>query len=113
MTENLAFDLWLEFEAVDGLQAVPEFDHNDDFFNMTISLPDGRTYALNVWTYQFLERARRQAQESGEELGGAYLLPPDLFVEKLDRQLLEAIVSDLLHRRYLRDEWLVRECDDT
>jgi hypothetical protein len=62
---------------------------------------DGRTFALNVWTYKFLSRAIEEARESGEHLSGAYLPPPDLFVERLDRSLLEAVVSDMIAQNTL------------
>ena len=32
-------------------------------------------------------------------------LPPDLFIERLDRGLLEEVVAGLLHHGGLRDEW--------
>jgi hypothetical protein len=92
------FRLWLEFEewvAKDG------DDPEDDEFNMKVILDDGRTFALNVWTYQFLSRAIENARESGDCLGGSYLPPPDLFVQRLDRSLLEAVVSDMIARDLL------------
>ena len=30
----------------------------DDFANVQVRLPDGRRYALNVWTFGFMRRAR-------------------------------------------------------
>jgi hypothetical protein len=104
------FELWLEFEhwmpqENDG----PE----DDFINMGIRLSSGVKYALNVWTFKFLERARRGDQQSGDKLNGKYLVAPDLFVEKLDRQLLEDVVADMIHTHNLCKEWIVPdELDD-
>ncbi len=98
------FELWLEFEL---WQSVPEFDPADDFFNMTVKLTDGSEFALNVWTYKFLSRAITDCKESGEGLGGKYLFPPDLFVERLDRGLMEEIVSDLIARGQMKQHWLV------
>jgi hypothetical protein len=100
------FELWLEFEE---WVAKAEDDPEDDFFNMKIRLANGSAYALNVWTYKFLERARRDDLQSGDGLGGKYLLPPDLFVEKLDRELLEGVVSDLIRKDRLKQEWLCPE----
>jgi hypothetical protein len=100
------FDLWLEFEHWGPAGAHgPE----DDFFNMQVRLPDGRCYALNVWTFKFLERARREDVETGEGLSGKYMLPPDLFVARLERDLVTQTIADLIRRQGLKDEWLVRE----
>jgi hypothetical protein len=91
-------DLWLEFELWHD-----DFDRDDEFFNMAVILSDGRRYALSVWTYKFLERARREDQETGENLHGAYLAAPDLFVERLDRALLETAINDMIRHHRLRD----------
>ena len=48
------FELWLEFEHA----TQPPGDPNDDFCNVKVKLPDGRNYALNVWTFGFFNRAR-------------------------------------------------------
>lgn len=42
------FGLWLEFEV--WRAAGDSDDPHNDFFNMQITLADGRKYALNVWT---------------------------------------------------------------
>ena len=98
------FDLWLEFEHWESQEGDnPE----DDFFNAQITLPNGRVYALNVWTYKALESILQECQETGECLQGAYLLPPDLFVQRLDRTLIEKIVADLIAHGGLKPEWEV------
>ena len=102
------FRLWLEFEHWEG---EPGHDPYDDFFNMQVELQDGRTYAMNVWTFKFFERARGDGTDSdGTDsegtLGGKYLLPPDLFVEKLDRRVMEDVIADLLATDQMRPEWL-------
>ena len=99
------FDLWLEFEHWTPQEGD---DPEDDFFNMLITMPGGEKYALNVWTYKFLERARRADEESGECLGGKYQVAPDLFVERLDRALMTEVVKDLLADGGLKEEWLVK-----
>ena len=73
---------------------------------MQITLSTGQHYALNVWTFAFMETARQHAQMLQEQLEGRYLLPPDLFVETLDRKLMEDVVADLIQRNGLRHEWL-------
>lgn len=78
-----AFELWLEFEH---WVANEQDNPYNDFFNMHVILPDGKKYALNVWTFKYLEQAQCEAKDMGEFLGGQYLLAPDLFVERLDRQ---------------------------
>ncbi len=103
------FSLWLEFEVC---QPSPTKDPEDECCNMQITLDDRRVYALNVWTYKFLLRAIADERASGEGLGGKYLLPPDMFVERLDRGLLEAAVSDLIATGAIREEWRVpHDCD--
>lgn len=99
-----AFELWLEFEHWEWK---PDDDPTDDFFNMQVTLPDGRRYALNVWTFKFLQRAR-YPWPYDESIGKPeeYLLPPDLFVEYLDRGLLERIVGRMLASGEMKPEWL-------
>ena len=102
--EALKFDLWLEFEH---WQPEPNDDSTEDFFNMLVTLPDGRRYALNVWTYKFIQKARYpwpyvEAVGEPEE----YLLPPDLFVERLDRNLMERVVRQMLVKGEMKPEWL-------
>ena len=107
-----AFELWLEFEA--GIQdegadpALYSFDPENDFFNMIITLGSGERYGLNVWTYNYLQSARRQAEQSGENLKGAYLLTPDLLVRRCDRGELEGIVRDMIRTGQLYDQWRMR-----
>jgi hypothetical protein len=104
-----AFELWLEFEA--GIQdegadpAVYSFDAENDFFTMIITLGSGERYKLNVWTYNYLQSARRQAEQGGENLKGAYLLTPDLLVRRCDRGELEAIVREMIRTGQLYDQW--------
>jgi hypothetical protein len=105
-TRDLTFQLWIEFEHY---AAKPDDDPADDFFNMMITMSDGSQFALNIWTFAYLRREREEAEASGESLGGRYLLPPDLFVERLDRALLEEIVSDLIRGGLLKEEWRVTE----
>jgi hypothetical protein len=100
---DLLFELWLEWE---WWQPQPNDNPRSDFFNMQITLSIGQRYALNVWTFAFWETARQHAPTLGEQLAGRYPLLPDLFVEKLDRKLMEDIVTDLLRTNGLRHEWL-------
>jgi hypothetical protein len=104
-----SFEVWLEFE-----HWVPQEgdDPENDFFNMQIILQSGKTYALNVWTYNAIWRILNECRETGECLQGSYLLPPDLFVHRLDRKLLERIVADLIAHGGLRKEWEVPDQAD-
>lgn len=104
-----SFSLWLEFELWDPAEIR---DPADDFFNMQIRLADGRRYALNVWTYDYLRRAVQECREDRSHLQGAYLIPPDLLVERLDRGRMEAIVAEMLANDELRAEWLCPDQDD-
>src|SRR5260370_18632382 len=103
MAEIPAFELWLEFEH---WEAKPDDDPTDNFFNMQVKLLDGRRYALNVWTFKFLQKARYPwPYEKGAGEPEEYLLPPDLFVERLDRGLLERVVSRMLADTEMKPEW--------
>lgn len=94
-----AFDLWLEFE-----HAQPQ---SDDFANVQVRLPDGRRYAMNVWTFGFLPQARFPwPYQEGVGDPAEYLLPPDLFVARLDRPTLERVVAQMLAAGEMRAEWL-------
>ena len=103
--QDSTFELWLEFELwTDGVK-----NPYDDFFNMTITLGNGSKYALNVWTYKYLTTAKAEARHNGEHVGGIYMPAPDVFVEKLDRNLLEVMVNDMIENNQLNEEWLVSE----
>ncbi|WAS90369.1 hypothetical protein [Nannocystis punicea] len=106
MTQSTSFDLWLEFEHWEPL---PGDDPTDEFANVVVLLPDGRRYALNVWTFQFIHRARL---EDDPDVPAEYLLPPDLFVERLDRPTMERVVRQLLARDEMRAEWLCPPSDE-
>jgi hypothetical protein len=99
------FELWLEFEH---WARADDDDPEDEFFNMEIRFSDGRTYALNVWTFKFLARARQYNRETGENLSGSYLYPPDLLIERLDRKLAVEVVKDMIGWQGLKDEWLAK-----
>lgn len=99
------FELWLEFEV--WRSAGNEDDSADDFFNMQVTLEDGRKYALNVWTFGSFPRLVAEAKSERQNLNGGYILPPDLFVDRMDRALLESVVEDLIHSGQMRDEWLI------
>lgn len=98
------FNLWLEFE-----HSPPQVgdDPADDYANVQVRLTDGRRYALNVWTFKFLQRARYPwPHQDGVGERAEYLLPPDLFVASLDRPTMESVVSRMLAAGDLRPEWL-------
>jgi hypothetical protein len=104
MGSQVQFDLWLEFEHCEPIAGG---DPTDDFCNIQIRLPDGRRYALNVWTFKFLRRARYPwPYEVTEDKPAVYVVAPDLFVDRIDRALIESIVAELLATRQLKDEWL-------
>lgn len=99
------FTLWLEFETVDfasGLNAKTgqfekvDWNNRNDFCNIHVTLADGRRYGINVWTFAFLATTVSDNQVSGDNLGGLYQAPPDLFVQELTRECLEATIADLL-----------------
>ncbi len=76
-------------------------------------LNDGRRYALNVWTFDFLPLARFPwpYEANGVEQPASYVLPPDLFVERLDRDVIQQVIAELLATDQMKPEWLVDERD--
>ena len=108
MIKVTEFKLWLEIEI--GEKAEPANRPTENFCNVVVNCEDGRRYALNVWTYDFLPIARR------ESLAGTllvdpskYVLPPDLFVERLERKLIEEVFRQLFANDEMKDEWLSPE----
>ncbi len=93
------FELWLEFEAVDS----SNWNIENDFCNIRVDLPNGKHYGLNIWTYKFLEAAVNLDRRSGNNLGGLYQKPPDLFVKELSRNCIEMTIMDLLSQGNLED----------
>ncbi|MGE5610705.1 MAG: hypothetical protein ACM359_15755 [Bacillota bacterium] len=119
MGKNAGFELWLEFEH---WTPEPGDDPEDDFFNMKVTLPSGKAYALNVWTFKFFEtklHATRSADPVAEAKMKAfceavehpvereYVIPPDLLVSRLDRRLIEEIIGHMLEQwnGQLLPEW--------
>lgn len=105
-----SFALWLEFEQYAGGYPQPDDDPDCDFCNATVRT-DGRTYALNIWTFAFLEYARRFDEVSGEPKPERerFLLPPDLLVERLNRGSIEEAISALLRKGPLPMHWRVSD----
>ena len=103
------FDLWLEFEHWEWEET---HDPEDDAFNMQIRLANGETYALNVWTFKLFSRLREEDRRSDRALSGKYMVAPDLFVERLDRNLVTEVIRELVSNSGLKKEWLVTESED-
>ena len=103
------FELWLEFEIGDPVDQ-PANSSTENFANIMITLSDGRRYSLNVWTFDFLQLVRYPwpYEKDANAVPAKYVIPPDLFVERLDRITIQAVVSDMLEAGELRPEWLVR-----
>lgn len=72
------------------------WDIKNEFCNIYVSLEDGRCYALNVWTYEFLKTAINEDRQTGQNLNGLYQTPPDLFVKELTRECIQLAIEDLL-----------------
>ncbi len=100
----IPFTLWLEFE-----HWLPKLDDNpeDDFCNIRVDLASDEAYTLNVWTFKYLEGAHREDERTGESLSGRYLIGPDLLVTRLERAILEEVVTDLLRTGRLKQEWRI------
>ena len=93
------FKLWLEFKAVDA----GNWDIENEYANIQVDLPDGRSYGINVWTYKFFKTSVKQDIQSGNNLHGLYQIPPDLFVKELTRECIEKTITNLLHQGSLED----------
>ena len=107
------FHLWLETE--DGPD--PEQPANrstENFCNISVTLDDGRRYALNVWTFDFLPLARIgwPYEKNSESVPSLYVLPPDLFVERLEREIIEKAISEMIEKNEMQVEWLCIDTDD-
>lgn len=99
-----AFKLWMESDEYDESET-----KEDDEMNIQITLSNGKEYALNIWSYNAVDRIFEEfVSESEEEL--SYILPPDLFVKSLDRNTITRAVQALLKDDALKEEWL---CDDS
>lgn len=100
------FELWIETEQGDPADKANRPTEN--FCNIRFSLNDGRSYALNVWTYDFVQFAKYEWPYDTEvsDRTELYVLPPDLFVERLDRATLENVVSKLIEKNDLQDRWM-------
>lgn len=85
------FALWLEFEETEGWE-----DLTNDFANIEVTLEDGRKYGINVWTFNYLNEAKK-------EEGNLYVIPPDLFVAELTRDCVEQAISKLLEEGELEN----------
>lgn len=110
MSKIPVFELWLETEIGDPIDQ-PANRPDRNFCNIKITLDNGRQYALNVWTFDFVPLARIQYpydHESSTKLE-KYLFPPDLLVERLDRETLEEIVKTMLVNDEMSDEWLCKD----
>lgn len=88
------FTIWLEFEEV-GLN---NFDIENEFANIHVTLSDGHRYGISVWTFKFFETTIKQNQENGKCLDGLYQIPPDLFVKEMTRECIEKTIADLLSK---------------
>ena len=76
------FHLWLEFEVGEpGNQPANRPTEN---------------HARYPWPYE-ADAAQTPAK---------YVIPPDLFVERLDRSTIESVVSEMIALDELRSEWL-------
>jgi hypothetical protein len=104
------FTLWLEWEEVGGPPDHPALRPQQNFGNVAVTLADGRRYALNVWTFDYLPLARlpQDHEPPRDAKPAAYVIPPDLFVESLTRATMEAVVAEMLKEGELLDKWLSR-----
>ena len=102
---NPNFELWLEIEVGDPSESANRTTEN--FCNISVTLPDRRRYVLNVWTFDFLPLARYPwPYENTGHQPAKYVLPPDLFVDRLDRATIELVIGEVLANNQMKSEWL-------
>jgi hypothetical protein len=108
------FDLWLEVETGEPLDQ-PANQPNKNFGNIEVKLQDGHRYALNVWTFDFLALAKYPwpYEIDASKEPAKYLLPLNLFVEKIDRPTVESVVTQFLNNNEMKNEWLCNDDEDT
>jgi hypothetical protein len=106
-----ATSLWLEFEGNSEGYPTAADDPYCDFCNASFMVGAER-YAVNIWTYAFLEVARRTDVVGTpllEEQPG--VVAPDLFVKKLDRPTIERAIAYVIQRD-VPSHWKVVESSD-
>jgi hypothetical protein len=86
------FKLWCDLDEL----APDEYDIDNDHCDIVATLETGEVYPMKVWTYAYLKTAVEEDRASGDHLRGKYQPAPDLFVERLDRELLRQAVADML-----------------
>ena len=57
-------------------------------------------------------RAIKEDRTAGRTAKGQYLLPPDRFVARLDRQPIEAAITDRIRANRPREEWHVADNEE-
>lgn len=103
---NKSFTLWLEFEQAEGGYPAAHDDPLCDFCNAQIVIGTS-TYAVNIWTFAYVQRARLEGNGPNAEKPATYLLAPDLLVERLDRVTIAHAIQDLMDNGNLPEAWLV------
>lgn len=88
------FELWCEFEELDPREYDPGNDHSDVF----VTFADGRKYLLKVWTFDYVQTvADGHAPVDSLSSAGSepvdHLVPPDLLVRVLDREIIEGAIK--------------------
>lgn len=113
MQAAATFSLWLEFEHYADGYPQPGDDPWCDFCNALIG-SNGRVCGINVWTFGFVDHARRFDEVTGAAKSAIdrFLVPPDLLVEKLDRDLIEAAIASLLARGAWPERWRWRDANE-
>ena len=101
------YTLWLEVETGEPLDQ-PANRPTENFCNIRISTEDGVCYCLNVWTFDFLPLARYEwpYQRREEDRPSLYVIPPDLFVKRLDRETVTKVCDELFENGEMKEEWI-------
>ncbi|MFC5591059.1 hypothetical protein ACFPRA_19445 [Sporosarcina soli] len=84
--------LWIETEQCDC-----NIDIYDDNTDVIVTMNDGTKWTASFFTYKNIESLRLKNQQTGENLNGLFLWSSNMIlIEKIDRTLLERVISNLM-----------------
>lgn len=88
------FDVWYEFDEWEN-----GFDLYDENADVHFSLSDGSRWCASFYTYENLNSLVKKDRVTGESLGGKYFLADKpIFIEKMDRELIVAVLGDIIDK---------------
>ena len=86
------YDVWYEFDEWEN-----GFDEYNESADVHFSLSDGSRWCASFYTYENLRSLVKKDAASGECLGGRYFYADKpIFIEKLDKELILAVLRDII-----------------